>query len=201
MSEETRIPPKFLVNLHHDDIDRVEVAKAVADYIRLGKDEAALLNYYAAHDTGWQASQTVVERETGISARNLTRTRKALEEKGILSVDTDAVVIDWRRLAGVAFLAEVAPESNARTTYRDESGTVRRTHPKKNLEPYQVFPKEEPDDIPGYIWYALTHDDPATQPTEEELVAWKERGRAPYISGPEPEIDHDEDWWKGEIPF
>ena len=187
MSEETRIPPKFLVNLHHDDIDRVEVAKAVADYIRLGKDEAALLNYYAAH-------------ETGISARHLTRTRKALEEKGILSVDTDAVVIDWRRLAGVAFLAEVAPESNA-PGRKTVDGKRVRLHPKKNLEPYQVFPKEEPDDIPGYIWYALTHDDPATQPTEEELAAWKERGRAPYISGPEPEIDHDEDWWKGEIPF
>ena len=200
MSEKTRIPPKFLVNLHHDDIDRVEVAKTVADYIRLGKDEAALLNYYAEHETGWQAAQTVVERETGISARYLTHTRKALEEKGILSIDTDAVVIDWRRLAGVAFLAEVAPESNA-PGRKTVDGKRVRLHPKKNLEPYQVFSKEEPDDIPGYIWYALTHDDPAIQPTEEELTAWKERGRAPYISGTEPEIDHDEDWWKGEIPF
>ena len=94
-----------------------------------------------------------------------------------------AVVIDWRRLAGVAFLAEVAPESNA-PGRKTVDGKRVRLHPKKNLEPYQVFPKEEPDDIPGYIWYALTHDDPATQPTEAE-----------------PEIDHDEDWWKGEIPF
>lgn len=173
-------PPKFLVNWNEENLDRHAIVKAVSEFLGLGTAEEALLDYYAGYETGWQASAKVIAEALTKACNKKTPTynnkgdieklRSQLEEKGLISLNDRVILIDWRRLAGIAFANEVGREYN--DTHIVSRG--KRQHREKKAHKFNgCYDATTATD--SICWKALQTDDPPIQLTEEEIAEAREQ--------------------------
>lgn len=94
--------------------DFATLTNKAAKATHMGRGEASLLMYYAACSSGYRPAAKHVAESIGVDEGYVYVLRKALESKGVISVMSDAVIVNWDR---IKILASLDPKLTSKESW------------------------------------------------------------------------------------